>query len=64
MGPNPTQGSVAEVSIHVLLLSETEFWQHLPAVLQIHVLKGDCVSGEQRGGVAEILSRRGVERRY
>ena len=58
------RGSVAEVSIHVLLLSGTEFRQHLPAVLQIHVMKGDCVSGEQRGGAAEILSRRGVERGY
>ena len=38
IGPNPTRGCVDEVSFHALLLSEIEFWQHLPAVLQIHVL--------------------------
>ena len=38
IGPNPTRGCLDEVSFHTLLLSETEFWQHLPAVLQIHVL--------------------------
>ena len=38
IGPNPTRGCVDDVSFHALLLSETEFWQHLPAVLQIHIL--------------------------
>ena len=32
------RGCVDGVSFHALLLSETEFQQHLPAVLQIHVL--------------------------
>ena len=40
IGPNPTRGCVDGVSFHALLLSETEFWQHLPAVLQMHVLAG------------------------
>ena len=40
IGPNPTRGCVDGVSFHALLLSETEFRQHLPAVLQIHVLAG------------------------
>ena len=38
IGPNPTRRYVDEVSLHALLLSETEFPQHLPVVLQIHVL--------------------------
>ena len=40
IGPNPTRGCVDEVSFHAPLLSETEFRQHLPAVLPIHVLQG------------------------
>ena len=32
--------SIDEVSFHALLLSEIEFRQHLPIVLQIHVLPG------------------------
>jgi hypothetical protein len=40
IGPNPTRGCVDGVTFHGLLLSETEFRQHLPAVLQIHVLAG------------------------
>ena len=58
------QGCVDEVSIRVLLLSETGFRQHLPVVLRIHNLLSGRVFGEQRGGAAEILSRRGVERGY
>ena len=38
IGPNPTRGCVDEFSFHALLLFEIEFRQHLPAVLQIHVL--------------------------
>ena len=38
IGPNPTLGCVDGVSFHALLLSEIEFRQHLPTVLQIHVL--------------------------
>ena len=37
---NPTRGCVDGVSFHALLLSETEFRQHFPAVLQIHILAG------------------------
>ena len=58
------RGCVDEVSVRVLLLFETEFWQHLPVVLRIHNLLSGRVFGEQRGGAAEILSRRGVERGY
>jgi len=39
IGPNPTRGCVDEVSFHAQLLSETEFRQHLPVVLLIHVLQ-------------------------
>ena len=46
-------------------LPETEFRQHLPAVLQntrLELVKPrGCASEEQRGGVAEIPSREGVE---
>jgi hypothetical protein len=47
VGLNPTRNCVDGVSFHVLLRSETEFRQHLPAILRIHVLGGECVSGEQ-----------------
>ena len=40
IGPNPTWGCVDGVSFHALLLSKIEFRQHLPVVLQIHVLEG------------------------
>ena len=44
--------------------SETGFRQRLPVVLRMHIPLGFLprrVSGEQRGGAAEILSRIGVE---
>jgi hypothetical protein len=31
---------VDRVSFHALLRSKTDFWQHIPVVLQIHVLAG------------------------
>ena len=46
IGPNPIRGYVDEVSFHALLLSETEFRRHLPAVLQIHVLPKKSVYPE------------------
>ena len=36
--PNPTPGCIHMVGFHDPLLAETEFRQHLPAALQIHVL--------------------------
>ena len=38
IGPNPTRWCVDMVGFHDPLLAETEFRQHLPAALQIHVL--------------------------
>ena len=38
MCPNSTPGCVDMVGFHDPLLAETEFRQHLPATLQIHVL--------------------------
>jgi hypothetical protein len=50
------------VSFHVSLLSDPEFWQHLPVVLRIHTLpKLGRVSGEQRGGAAKIRSQTRAE---
>jgi hypothetical protein len=40
IGPNPTHSYVDGVSFHILLRFEIEFRQHLPDVLQIHVLVG------------------------
>ena len=40
IGPNSIRWCIDRVSFHALLLSEAEFRQHLPAVLQIHVLEG------------------------
>jgi hypothetical protein len=43
---------------------EIEFRRRLPVVLRMHILSAfgaRRVSGEQRGGAAEILSRGGVE---
>jgi len=52
---------VDKVRFHVPLLSESEFRHHLPVVLRIHTLRKGRVSGEQRGGAAEILTRTGAE---
>ena len=38
IGPNPTRWCVDMVGFHDPLLAETEFRQHLPAALQIHIL--------------------------
>ena len=38
IGPNPTRGCIDEVRFHALLLSEIEFLQYLPTILQIQVL--------------------------
>ena len=38
IGPNPTLGCVDMVGFHDPLLAETEFRQHLPTALQIHIL--------------------------
>ena len=57
-------GCVVEYVLPALPRSETEFRQHLPAALPIHVSpksREGCASREQRGGAAEILSRIGVE---
>jgi hypothetical protein len=56
------RGCVGVVSFHCLLRSGTEFRHHLPVVLRIHTLLGGRVSGEQRGGAAEIPSRIGADR--
>ena len=48
----------------VLLRSKSGFWQRLSVVLRMHIPLGFLprrVSGEQRGGAAEIPSRIGVE---
>jgi hypothetical protein len=45
---------VDEVSFHVVLLSETEFRQHLPAVLQIHVLAGSVYPENNREMVPKL----------
>ena len=55
------RGCVDGVSLYGPLRSETEFWHHLPVVLQIPVSLPGRVSREQRGGVVEILSRIGVD---
>jgi hypothetical protein len=57
-------GSVVEYIFLVLLHSESGFRQHLLVVLRMHIPLGylpRCVSGEQRGGAVEILSRIEVE---
>ena len=56
---------VDRVVFHVLPRPETEFRQHLPAVLQntrLELVKPrGCASEEQQGGAAEIPSQEGVE---
>jgi hypothetical protein len=54
IGPNPTRGCIDEVSFHALLLSKTEFRQHLLVVLQIHVLKRESVYPENN---REVMSK-------
>ena len=57
-------GSVVGYVLPALPRPETEFRQHLPAALPIHVSaksQEGCASGEQRRGAAEILSQIGVE---
>jgi hypothetical protein len=55
IGPNPTRGCVDGVSFHALLRSEIEFWQHLPAVLWIHVLAGRVYYPENNREVTSKL---------
>ena len=61
----PARVRVDRAVFHVLPRPETEFRQHLPAVLQntrleLVKLRG-CASEEQQGGAAEIPSQEGVE---
>jgi hypothetical protein len=61
----PARVRVDRAVFHVLPRPETEFRQHLPAVLQntrLELVKPrGCASEEQRGGAAEIPSQEGVE---
>lgn len=49
------------VSFYGPLWFETEFWQHLSSVLQIHTVPARSSIERIAGGAAEILSQIGVE---
>ena len=57
-------GCIVGYVLPALPRSKTEFWQRLPIVIRMHIPLSFLtrhVSGEQRGGAAEILTRTGVE---
>ena len=57
-------GCVVGYVLHALLRSKSGFRQRLPVVLRMRILSAFLprrVSGEQRGGAAEIVTRTGVE---